>query len=146
MNYHRWLSRYRGRLHPGRQGFDSWQGHESFLYSTAYRPALGPGGSFPRDKDRGVNLTTHLHQVQRLIIMELYLQPPTPCAVMTLYVTLPFTVTPFVTGWKSTRNLRRENEGCKRQVRSIFHTCAGERERDSTARTKTHRQQTNMRH
>jgi hypothetical protein len=36
------ISPYSDRLQDGRQGFDSRQGQEIFLYSTASRPALGP--------------------------------------------------------------------------------------------------------
>jgi hypothetical protein len=34
-------------------GFNSLQGQDIFLYSTAYRPAVGPRGSFLRVKWQG---------------------------------------------------------------------------------------------
>jgi hypothetical protein len=37
-----WLSRYSDELRAGRPGFNSRQGQEIFLFSTAPRPALGP--------------------------------------------------------------------------------------------------------
>jgi hypothetical protein len=35
------FGRYSDELGAGRPGFDSWQGQEIFLFSTASRPALG---------------------------------------------------------------------------------------------------------
>jgi hypothetical protein len=56
-------------------GFDSWQEHEIFLFSTASRPVLGPtqppiqwvlGALSLGVKWPGVKLTTHLHLVLRV--------------------------------------------------------------------------------
>jgi hypothetical protein len=66
-------------------GFYSQQRQEISLFSIASRPALGPTsllsnvymGLFPREiSGRGVKLTTHLHLVPRLRMVELYLHSP----------------------------------------------------------------------
>jgi hypothetical protein len=65
--------------------FNSWQGHEIFLYLTASRRALGPASLLsnayrelflPVSSGQGVTLTTHFHLVPRSIMVELH--PPSP--------------------------------------------------------------------
>jgi hypothetical protein len=81
------LSRYSGKLLSGRRGFDSWQENESFLYSTAYRPNMGPTKPLTqcerrlfryRLSDRGLNLTTHLHPSAVVKKNGAIIPPPTP--------------------------------------------------------------------
>jgi hypothetical protein len=57
-----YLNRYNDGIRAERRGFDSREGKEISLLSTASRPALGPtqspiqwvrGGSFPRGKAAG---------------------------------------------------------------------------------------------
>jgi hypothetical protein len=57
-------------LRAGRPGFDFRHGMKSYLYTTAFRPALGSiPGFFPRGwSSRGIKLTTILHLVLRLKI------------------------------------------------------------------------------
>jgi hypothetical protein len=67
-------------LRARRPEFDSRQGQEIFLYSTMFRPALGPTQPpiqwLPGFLSPGVKLTTNLHLVLRSRMVELYLHSP----------------------------------------------------------------------
>jgi hypothetical protein len=52
------------------------EGQEIFLFSTASTPALGTSNEYRGLFPRGVKLTTHLHLVPRLRMVELYLHSP----------------------------------------------------------------------
>jgi hypothetical protein len=63
-------------------GFDSWQRQKIFLVSTSSRSYLGPtqppiqwalGSLSPDVKSMGVKLTSYLHLVPKLRMVELYL-------------------------------------------------------------------------
>jgi hypothetical protein len=70
---------------PGKGRFDSWQGREIFLFSLTSRLALQPiqppvkwvlVAVSPVVKQQGCEMTTHLHLVLRLRMVELYLHSP----------------------------------------------------------------------
>jgi hypothetical protein len=72
-------------LCAGRPGFNSWQGQEIFLCSTAFNPAVGPtqssiqlvaGALPPGTKWPGVKLTTHLYLMPRSRMVEICLHSP----------------------------------------------------------------------
>jgi hypothetical protein len=67
-------------------GFDSRYSQDIFIFSTAYRSALGPtqppiqwepGAISLGESGRGVKLTIHLHLVSESIMVEKYLHGPT---------------------------------------------------------------------
>jgi hypothetical protein len=74
------------RQQPGWPGFDPQQGQEIFLFSTAFRPALGPTHppiqwvlgelSMEVKWGWGMELTAHLHLVPRSRMAELYFHSP----------------------------------------------------------------------
>jgi hypothetical protein len=77
--------RYSDGLQAGRPGLDSPQGQEMFLYSIVSRQALGPiqlpihwlPETISSEVKRQERVTTHLHLVPRLEMVELYLHSPT---------------------------------------------------------------------
>jgi hypothetical protein len=69
------------RLGAGRRVFDFLQGKDTFMFSTASKPALGSTQPLVQRisklRGRGVKPTTHLHLVPKSRILELYVQSTT---------------------------------------------------------------------